>query len=129
MMVKRPCSEADVLMVQDMLVFAGVLAMPLTAYEQGNAAARKDFRPLRTLPLEQKRGPEPGYNYSSEMGGRRHLGRKNPGRKSPGPPGASSWARVSSISCRTRKTGRTSSQSAGFWRFQAGLYRARCCRD
>ena len=39
MMVKRPCSEADVLMVQDMLVFAGVLAMPLTAYEQGNAEA------------------------------------------------------------------------------------------
>ena len=78
MMVKRPCSEADVLMVQDMLVFAGVLAMPLTAYEQGNAAARKDLRPLRTLPLEQKSGTEPGYNYSSAMRGRTSPGTKRP---------------------------------------------------
>src|ERR1700730_12485087 len=73
MMVKRPCSEADVLMVQDMLVFAGVLAMPLRAYSQGDAAAGEkssSIAPPATRSSRAKRsGTKPGYNYSSAMKG------------------------------------------------------------
>jgi cytochrome c len=69
-----------------MLVFAGVLAMPLTAYAQGDAAAgEKIFAHCAachsTKPGENKIGPslagvfgrksgtEPGYNYSPAMKG------------------------------------------------------------
>ena len=69
-----------------MLVFAGVLAMPLKAYAQGDAAAgEKIFAHCAachsTKPGEKKIGPslagvfgrkigtEPGYDYSSAMKG------------------------------------------------------------
>jgi cytochrome c len=69
-----------------MLVFAGMLAMPLTAYAQGDAAAGEKIfahcAPCHSnKPGENKLGPslagvfgrksgtEPGYNYSSAMKG------------------------------------------------------------
>src|ERR1700730_9853048 len=121
MMVKRPCSEADVLMVQDMLVFAGVLAMPLTAYEQGNAVAGEKISahcaPCHlSKPSENERDRAPAITILGNEGGEHHLPRKDPGRISPGPRQVRPGHEYGSISCRTRKTGRRSSRSAGFWR-------------
>jgi cytochrome c len=67
-----------------MLVFAGLLAMPLRAYAQGDAAAgektfahcaachstkpgEKRFGPSLAGVFGRKIGTEPGYNYSSAM--------------------------------------------------------------
>jgi cytochrome c len=69
-----------------MLVFSGVLAMPLTAYAQGDAAAGEEifahcapchsnkpgenkFGPSLAGVFGRKSGTEPGYNYSSAMKG------------------------------------------------------------
>src|SRR5260370_39782110 len=69
-----------------MLVFAGVLAMPLTAYAQGDAAAgekvfahcaachsnkpgENKFGPSLAGVFGRKNGTEPGYNYSAPMKG------------------------------------------------------------
>jgi cytochrome c len=69
-----------------MLVFAGVLAMPPSAYAQGDAAAgekvfahcapchstkpgENKFGPSLVGVFGRKSGTEPGYNYSSAMKG------------------------------------------------------------
>ena len=69
-----------------MLVFAGVLAMPLPAYAQGDAAAgekvfahcapchstkpgENKFGPSLAGVFGRKSGTEPGYNYSPAMKG------------------------------------------------------------
>jgi cytochrome c len=69
-----------------MLVFAGVLAMPLPAYAQGDAAdgekvfahcapchsnkpGENKFGPSLAGVFGRKSGTEPGYNYSSAMKG------------------------------------------------------------
>jgi cytochrome c len=69
-----------------MLVLAGVLAMPLTAYAQGDAAAgekvfahcapchsnkpgENKFGPSLAGVFGRKSGTEPGYSYSSAMKG------------------------------------------------------------
>jgi len=69
-----------------MLVFAGVLAIPVPAYAQGDAAAgeklfahcapchsnkpgENKFGPSLAGAFGRKSGTEPGYNYSSAMKG------------------------------------------------------------
>src|ERR1700730_10066107 len=120
-------------MVQGMLVFAGVLAMLLTAYAQGDAAAGEKSSsiapPAPRASRAKTSGTEPGYNYSSAMKGRTSPATKRPWTNISRAPAGSSWARVWVYFMPSEKDRQDIIAVSRVLAFQTGLYRARCCRD
>src|ERR1700730_17643839 len=120
-------------MVQGMLVFAGVLAMLLTAYAQGDAAAGEkssSIAPPATRASRAKTsGTEPGYNYSSAMKGANVTCHEKTLDEYLQGPGRFVLGTSIVYFMPSEKDRQDIIAVSRVLALQTGLYRARCCRD